>query len=124
MTAADMNVLRRWVADGGCLLAWGDTSIHNEYLESGQGYWLGDVFGVARGRTARRKGLHAPDRSSGLPSFAVGRPLRPVAGGRKTVDAAELTPVGSAKVLLRWSDNTAAMVVNTYGKGTALLANF
>ncbi|MDD5678180.1 MAG: HEAT repeat domain-containing protein [Kiritimatiellae bacterium] len=46
LTAAEMDVLRKWVEAGGILIASGTTSLFNEWGEQQANYALADVFGV------------------------------------------------------------------------------
>ena len=125
ISGADADILRDWVGAGGCLLAWGDTSRYNEYLDTSDGYWLGDAFGVQRGESALRGALRVESMHAAIGSFSAGQripiPARKTAG---PVERPALMPIDGAETLMTWADGTAALVLHEYRKGMAILANF
>ena len=104
----DSDLIKEFVARGGVIVAFG------EQIPMGRSYERREVFGVDE----------APGASSHtgvIIKDAVGSRVKP--GSRFALSGLQLPswiPAGSARVVAAFEDNSPALTVNKYGKGTAI----
>jgi hypothetical protein len=106
LTRTQEDTLRRWVQDGGVLIATASTSVQDQWGRPQTDYRLADIFGVKYVRTAQ-----AGDGATFGDDIPVSYPRG------FAFDVVE--PAGGT-VVARWKTGEPAVVRNIFGKGSTL----
>lgn len=124
--AEEEPIIRQWVEGGGCLIASGATSLHDQWGRAREDYGLADVFGSHRaGATVTYEYDAAHTRPLELqlkPNEGLGR--IPCPQGFPVAEAEFYVALGcetvtpsSAKVVAKYGNGDIALTSNRYGKG-------
>jgi len=139
MTAREAEAVRKWVKDGGVLVATAESSRYDGLDQPLADYALGDVFGVrfkepfVKGRRVRlsqleqikTKAIEVTTAHPVLSSLAEGDRIAyqgKAYGGLYNNDIVSAAP--DRKVLAKWTDDDSpAVVVGNYGKGACVFTS-
>jgi len=127
LRAEEEALIRRWVEDGGCLIASGATTLHDQWGRARKDYALADVFGSHHaGATVAYQYDAAHTRPLELqlkPIEGLGRVVLP--DGFAAAEAEFYVSLGyekvrplSAQIVAKYDDGDIALTSNRYGKGT------
>ena len=126
LRAEEESIIRRWVEAGGCLIAAGATTLHDQWGRERDNYALADVFGVRRSASTAPY-QYDPEHTKPLelqikPTDGLGRIVCP--DGFPVKDAEfyvglgyeKVTPL-SARAVARFENGDIALTRNRYGTG-------